>query len=62
MEAMKVELRALGVTPPLPPSVEASRLDVIRALWTGAGLEDVATTEITVERVFADFADFGLDR
>jgi len=58
MEAMKVELRALGVTPPLPPSIDASRLDVIRALWTGAGLEDVETTEITVERVFADFADF----
>ena len=58
MEAMKVELRALGVTPPLPSSVEASRPDVIRALWTGAGLEDVETTEITVERVFADFGDF----
>ena len=58
MEAMKVELRALGVPPPQPPSIDASRLDVIRELWTGAGLADVETTEITVERVFNDFADF----
>ena len=55
---MQVEMRALGVTPPLPPSVGASRIDAMRDLWTGAGLEAVETREITVQRTFADFDDF----
>lgn len=29
-EAIRAELRALGVNPPLPPSVSASRIDVLR--------------------------------
>jgi len=29
-----------------------------RELWTGAGLVDVETREITVERTFADFDDY----
>lgn len=57
LDAMHVEMRALGVTPPLPPSVGASRIDAMRDLWTGAGLEAVETREITVQRTFADFAD-----
>lgn len=51
-------LRALGRTPAFPPSVEASRMDNLRALWAGAGLEAVETREITVERRFADFDAF----
>jgi hypothetical protein len=42
----------------LPPSPEASRIERLRELWTGAGLEAVETREITVERTFADFDDF----
>lgn len=57
LDAMQAEMRALGVTPPLPPSVGASRIDAMRALWTGAGLEAVETREITVHRTFADFDD-----
>ncbi len=57
LEAMQVEMRALGVTPPLPPSVGASRIDAMRDLWTGAGLDAVETREITVQRTFADFDD-----
>jgi SAM-dependent methyltransferase len=56
-DAMHVEMRALGVTPPLPPSVGASRIDAMRDLWTDAGLEAVETREITVQRTFADFDD-----
>ena len=48
-------LRDLGVAPARPPSVEASRIDALAKLWTDAGLEAVATREITVERTFADF-------
>src|SRR5262245_7917227 len=57
LDAMQAEMRALGVTPPLPPSVGASRIDAMRALWTSAGLEAVETREITVHRTFADFDD-----
>jgi SAM-dependent methyltransferase len=57
LDAMQAEMRALGVTPPLPPSIGASRIDAMRALWTGAGLEAVETREITVHRTFADFDD-----
>lgn len=52
------ELRALGVPPILPPSAEASRAAALRDLWTGAGLLDVRTTEITVTRTFASFDAF----
>ena len=57
-EPIQIELRAMGVTPPLPPSSEASRMDVLLELWSGAGLDSIETREITVQRTFADFDDF----
>ena len=41
-----------------PPSPEASRIEALRDLWTGAGLDAVETRDITVQRTFADFDDF----
>jgi ubiquinone/menaquinone biosynthesis C-methylase UbiE len=55
---IQVELRAAGITPPLPPSPDASRFEVMRELWTGAGLEAIETCEIPVRRTFADFEEF----
>ena len=55
---IQAELRALGFLPPVPPSVDASRLEVLRALWNGAGLKAIETTEIVPRRTFADFEDF----
>jgi len=52
------ELLAFGVQPSRPPSAEASRMTVLRDLWTAAGLEAVETREIAVRRTFADFEDF----
>lgn len=49
------ELLALGLPSPLPPSPEASRLDVLEGLWRDAGISGIATRAITVERTFADF-------
>jgi ubiquinone/menaquinone biosynthesis C-methylase UbiE len=49
------EVRAMGITPPMPPQLDASRLDTMRDLWTGAGLEAVETREIAVRRTFANF-------
>jgi SAM-dependent methyltransferase len=51
-------LRAIGVQPPLPPSVGAERIDSLRALWSGAGLRDVETMRIPVERRFDSMTDF----
>ncbi len=56
--ALHAEMRALGMTVPMPPSPEASRMDALRELWTTAGLEAVETREITVQRTFADFDDY----
>ena len=57
LAALQEEMRALGVDPALPPSVEASRAEAMRALWTGAGLEGVETRAITVQRTFENFDD-----
>ncbi|MCH9670790.1 MAG: methyltransferase domain-containing protein [Gammaproteobacteria bacterium] len=57
LHAFQEELRAMGLTPPLPPSVEASRLKAMEELWVSAGLVDVEVREITVERTFTDFDD-----
>jgi len=57
-EPLQAELRALGVPPSLPPSPEASRTEVMRTLWEGAGLEAVETRAIEVRRSFQDFDDF----
>src|SRR5262245_47900224 len=54
-EPILAEMRAMAVTPPSPPSVGASRMEALQALWTGAGLEAITTREIIVQRTFADF-------
>jgi ubiquinone/menaquinone biosynthesis C-methylase UbiE len=52
------EMRSMGLEVPAPPSPEASRRDRLHQMWTGAGLQSVDTTEIVVERTFADFPDY----
>ena len=55
---LQQEMRALGVAPLAPPSPEASRLDVLEALWRAAGLRDVETKVIEVQRTFAGFEEY----
>jgi ubiquinone/menaquinone biosynthesis C-methylase UbiE len=57
-EPIRIEMRAMGLTPVNPPSVEASRIEAMRELWRGAGFDAVETREITVQRTFADFEEF----
>ena len=52
------EMRAMGLTPALPPSAEASRIEVLRELWAKARLDAVEEQKITVQRTFSDFEDF----
>lgn len=57
-EPVFAELRAMGFSPPGPPSAEASKRDVMQQLWTAAGLRDVDTRVIEVERSYPSFDDF----
>ncbi len=56
--AVQAEMAALGTPPLWPPSVDASRVDVLRALWKDAGLVAIETREIRVTRTFTDFDTF----
>lgn len=57
-EALLMEVRGLGIAVPTPPSPDASRIEVMRDLWAGAGLNAIETREITVQRTFDDFDNF----
>jgi len=52
------EMAALGTPPLWPPSVEAARMESLRALWHEAGLRSVETLSITVQRRFSNFDSF----
>ena len=56
--ALQEEMARLGHAPLWPPSVEAARIDALRQSWTDAGLVDVETTELVVQRTFANFDAF----
>ena len=58
MEPVQAVLREMGEKLVVPPQAQASRLQALRDLWNGAGLEAVETREITVQRTFADFDEF----
>lgn len=57
-QALRDEMKAMGVEPGMPPSPDASRLEALRELWTKAGLQDVETRAIEVRRTFEDFEDY----
>jgi SAM-dependent methyltransferase len=57
-EPIWAEMRAMGLTPPLPPSAQASRIDALRTLWRDAGLQEIETRTITVRRGFPSFDEF----
>jgi SAM-dependent methyltransferase len=56
--ALQDEMRALGVDVPMPPSPDAASRASLHSLWTGAGLRDVRTREITVQRTFGSFDEY----
>jgi hypothetical protein len=52
------EMLELGVAPRAPPSVDASTIDASASLWQKAGLQQVRTCQITVQRTFESFDDY----
>ena len=58
LDPVHVEMRAMGLAPPRPSRMEASRMEALHDLWTHAGLEAVETREITVHRTFVNFDEF----
>jgi len=55
---MRSELERMGLRVPGAPSEDASRQDVSRRLWESAGLVDVETRAITVQRTYASFDEY----
>ncbi len=55
---MRAELERMGARAPSAPSEEASRQDVSRRLWESAGLVQVETRALTVERTYASFQEY----
>jgi SAM-dependent methyltransferase len=51
-------MRAFGIEPGRPPRADISTLSALQDLWTGAGLEGVATRTIEVVRDFENFDDW----
>lgn len=51
-------LGEFGIAALDPPSAEASRQEVLRALWLNAGLTAIESQTITVERTYLDFEDY----
>jgi len=58
LEPVLAEIRAMGLATIRPPSFAASRMENLRALWTGTGLGRIEMREIAVQRTFSDFDDF----
>lgn len=56
--SLQAEMRAMGIAVPAAPSPGASRIETMRELWTGAGLEAVETREIAAQRTFVDFEEY----
>lgn len=57
-EALQFAMHEMGLAVPAPSNPDASHIDAMQDLWTGAGLEIVETRVITVQRTFADFDDY----
>ena len=58
VEAISAQLRQLDIAYPLPPSAEVSRMSQLEEQWVKAGLDDVETKRIAVQRTFDNFQQF----
>lgn len=57
-EPVTEELRRYGIEPLRPPRADVSTIAQLERLWTDAGLKEVRSRTIEVEREFLDFEDW----
>ena len=58
LQPIQTELQVMGIPPVRPPSSDASKIDALQGLWLNAGLRNVETRKIEVQRTFTDFDDY----
>jgi ubiquinone/menaquinone biosynthesis C-methylase UbiE len=58
LQPVQTELKAMGFNPTRPPTSEASTIEALQKLWGDAGLVEVETRRIDVQRSFVDFDDY----
>lgn len=58
LATLQAEIRSLGFTPELPPSLPLSSAANTLMLWKAAGLESIAMAALDAERTFVDFDDW----
>ncbi len=52
------QFRVLEIDHPYPPSSEVSRMERLEETWLEAGLENIETKRISVQRTYENFADY----
>jgi len=52
------EMKALGLSTPMPPRSEVTSLAALEQLWRSRALDRIETRKITVQRTFVDFEDY----
>ena len=57
-EPISAQLRRLDIPYPIAPSAEVSRMDRLEETWVEAGLNNVETKQISVQRTFDNFQQF----
>jgi ubiquinone/menaquinone biosynthesis C-methylase UbiE len=56
--SLREAMHAMGAMTPEEPRRDASRPEVMQQLWQAAGLTDITSHTITVERTFASFDEY----
>lgn len=56
-DGMQAAMAEMGIPPLFPPNAAVSRIEALHALWAGAGLARVESTEYVVYRTYDDFED-----
>lgn len=58
LDPILIEMHAMGLSLTRPPHMEVSSLAALQGFWSAAGLLEIETREIKVQRTFADFDEF----
>jgi len=57
-EAVTIQMRDMGLSPPRAPRAEASTPEGLHALWIQAGFVDLEARVVRTQRTFTDFEDY----